>query len=89
MSNKELKLTTSEFAELIVEISEHSVWSDFCHNQYTYTEYIAMSTDERKNAFDNFIKESDVKDLLDEDYWEGVFKNKPTIDNDLVIGIEE
>jgi hypothetical protein len=73
-----LTLTFDEFIETILNIS-NDVWDDFCRNEVTFDEYIQMSTDSRKSMFKDYLNEADMQEILDQDYWEGIFEKCPVI----------
>lgn len=84
-----LKLTEVEVKELVKEVSDNTQWSDYCRDNFLFDEWTVMSLSERKEHFNNYIDESNLSELIEQDYWEGIFAEKPSVENDMVVGIEE
>ena len=82
MSKKQLILSVNDFKELLIEISENTQWSDHARNVYSYSEFIAMGISDRKEAFYEYVKEEDVEELIDQEYWNGIFDEIPVFDKD-------
>ncbi len=87
--SKKTTLNETEFKELVKSSCEHTQWSDYCRNHFLYDEWISMSSSDRKAHFEEYIDESDLEELLEQDYWEGVFASLPQIINDTVCGLLE
>ncbi len=82
MSKKQLILSVNEFKELLIEISDNTQWSDHARNLYSYSEFISMGISDRKEAFNEYVHEEDIKELIDQEYWNGIFDETPVFDND-------
>lgn len=89
MQNNTLELNDNDFKSLIVEISNFSEWNEFCKNNFNYSTYISMSIEERKNCFNEFVSDSSAIDLIDQDYWQGIFFKKPIFENNIIKGFEK
>lgn len=76
-----------DFKSILKEVSNQTQWNDYCRNNYTYSEFIAMSIGERKADFEEYVDNESIEDLIEENYWEGIFVEKPTIVDDNLNGV--
>ncbi|MBM25842.1 MAG: hypothetical protein CL760_09195 [Chloroflexi bacterium] len=84
-----LVLRHIDFREKIIEISDQGIWADYVRNEVTYSEFIAMSTEDRKQMFNEYIMDVDFEELIDQNRWEGIYKEEPTFNDEFVSGYEE
>lgn len=84
MAEKLMKVTGQEFRDLVIDVCHLDQWNDFCRNEVTYSEWLQLSTEEKKTLFNNYIKEVELSEIIDQEYWEGIFEKEPKI-----IGIDE
>lgn len=76
----------NDFKELLKNVSDHTQWNEHCRNNYTYSEFVAMSTSERKSDFEEYVDNAEIEELIEECYWEGIFTKEPTIIDDNLQG---
>jgi hypothetical protein len=84
-----LVLRHIDFREKIIEISDQGIWADYVRNEVTYSEFIAMSTEDRKQMFNEYIMDVDFEELIEQNRWEGIYKEEPTFTDEFVSGYEE
>lgn len=84
-----MNLTINDFSSLVFEISDLSIWSDFTRNQFTYTEWLQLSTEEKKDSFKSYTENVSAEELIEQEYWVGIFKSEPIVKDNFVIGEEE
>jgi hypothetical protein len=84
-----LVLRHIDFREKIIEISDQGIWADYVRNEVTYSEFIAMSTEDRKQMFNEYIMDVDFEELIEQNRWEGIYKKEPTFTDEFVSGYEE
>lgn len=82
-------LNEQDFKELVKTACDNTQWSDYCRNAFTFDEWTSMSITERKASFEEYIDEADLEEIIDQEYWEGVFVSTPEIVNDSVCGVLE
>lgn len=85
----QLILSVDDFKENLIQISDQSIWSSFSKEQMTFDEFIQTSTEQRKYLFNSYVEEADILELVESDYWEGIFKNKPMIENNKLKGVSD
>lgn len=86
-----MKITQSEseFRENIIEMSDLTNWNDFCRGQVTYNEFYKLSSPEKKEKFVDYINEEGINELIEEDFWIGIFESKPNFENNEISGITD